>query len=120
MELTEEQFENIRPLLPLPRGSLKYDARVAVNGMLHMMDQGCKWRALPARFGPWHTVYMRMYRWAKSGVLDHVFKELQRTGVIPAEVGQVSLDSTSVKVHPHGCGAQKKTARRASAGRAGG
>ena len=56
-------------------------------------------------------MYMRMYRWAKSGVLDHVFKELQRTGVIPAEVGQVSLDSTSVKVHPHGCGAQKNGAQ---------
>ena len=120
MELTEEQFESIRPLLPRPRGSLKFDARLAPNGMPHIMEQGCTWRALPARFGPWHTVYMRMCRWAKKGILARVFDELKRTGAIPSKVDLASLDSTSVKVHPHGCGARKKTARRASAGRAGG
>ena len=31
-----------------------------------MASNGCKWRALPRRFGPWHTVYMRLYRWAHT------------------------------------------------------
>ena len=31
-------------------------------------------RGLPARFGNWHTVYTRMNRWSKKGVLDRVFE----------------------------------------------
>ncbi|MEW8070679.1 MAG: transposase, partial [Candidatus Thiodiazotropha sp.] len=30
--------------------------------------QGCKWRALPKKFGNWHTIYTRMNQWAKHGV----------------------------------------------------
>ncbi len=29
------------------------------------------------RFGNWHTIYVRMNRWARSGVLDRVFEKLQ-------------------------------------------
>src|SRR5580693_7601603 len=35
--------------------------------------QGCTWRGLPKQFGRWHTIYMRMNRWAKNGVLNRVF-----------------------------------------------
>ena len=37
-----------------------------------------QWRGLPARFGNWHTIYTRMNRWSKNGVLDRVFEQLQR------------------------------------------
>ena len=37
-------------------------------------QQGCVWRALPARFGRWHTVYMRLHRWARSGLLERVWR----------------------------------------------
>ena len=42
--------------------------------MLCVAEQGCKWRGLPKRFGRWHTVYMRMSRSSKAGVLDRVFE----------------------------------------------
>jgi len=35
---------------------------------------GCKWRGLPKRFGKWHTIYTRMNRWSKNGVLDLIFE----------------------------------------------
>ena len=57
----------------------------------------------------WHTVYTRMYRWSKSGVLERVFKYLQREQILRFKVEAVSLDSTMVKVHPDGTGALKKT-----------
>lgn len=56
----------------------------------------------------WHTVYTRMYRWSKSGVLERVFEYLQREQILQIKVEAVSLDSTSVKVHPDGTGALKK------------
>ncbi len=43
---------------------------------------GCKWRGLPKRFGNWHTIYTRMNRWTKAGVLDRMFEELQRAQVV--------------------------------------
>ena len=77
----------------------------------------CKWRGLPKHFGNWHTIYTRMNRWAKNGVLDRVFSELQRQQIIRVRVEAVSLDSTAVEVHPDGTGALKKTVHRPSASR---
>jgi hypothetical protein len=51
-----------------------------------------------------------MNRWAKAGVLDRLFAELQREQLIRIKIEAVSLDSTIVKVHPDGTGALKKTA----------
>lgn len=64
---------------------------------------------LPEHFGNWHSIYTRVNRWAKSGVLDHVFGVLQDADVINIQVDAVSLDSTIIQVHPDGTGALKKT-----------
>lgn len=81
-----------------------------VNAMLYVAEHGCKWRGLPKRFGNWHTIYTRMRRWERAGVLDKMFQELQREQVVRIRIEAVSLDSTSIKVHPDGTGALKKTA----------
>ena len=62
---------------------------------------------LPLRFGNWHTIYTRMNRWAKAGVLDRVFAALQDEQIIRIKIEALSLDSTIVKVHPDGTGALK-------------
>ena len=82
---------------------------------LYVAEHGFKWRGLPKRFGNWHTIYTRMNRWSKAGVLDRVFEELQRSQVVRIRIEAVSLDSTSIKVHPDGTGALKKTVPRPSA-----
>jgi hypothetical protein len=56
-----------------------------------------------------------MNRWTKAGVLDRMFEELQRAQVVRIRIEAVSLDSTSIKVHPEGTGALKKTAPKPSA-----
>lgn len=50
-----------------------------------------------------------MNRWSKSGVLDRVFEQLQRAQVVRMKIEAVSLDNKSVKVHPAGTGALKKS-----------
>ena len=86
-----------------------------LNAILYVAEQGCKWRGLPHRFGNWHTIYTRMNRWSKSGVMDAVFEKLQREQLVRIKIEAFSLDSTSVKVHPDGTGALKKTDRKPSA-----
>jgi transposase len=88
-----------------------------LNAILYVAEHGCKWRGLPKRFGNWHTIYTRMNRWSKGGVLDRVFAKLQEAQIVRIKIEAVALDSTSIKVHPDGTGALKKTDRKPSASR---
>ena len=110
MEITKAQFETIEHLLPVQRGNVKIANIQVINAILYIAKHGCKWRGLPERFGKWYSTYKRANRWAKNGVLDHVFGVLQDADVINIQVNGVSLDSTIIKVHPDGTGALKKTA----------
>jgi transposase len=108
MEITEEQYARIKDSLPVQRGNVRLTNLQVLNAILYVAEQGCKWRGLPKRFGRWHTIYMRMNRWAKNGVLDRVFEQLQLEQIVRIRIEAFSLDSTSVKVHPDGTGALKK------------
>jgi transposase len=118
MEISEAQYQRIASSLPRQRGNVKLQNLQLLNALLYVAEQGCKWRGLPKRFGNWHTIYTRMNRWSKSGVLDRVFEQLQREQIVRIRIEAVSLDSTTVKVHPDGTGALKKTDPRPSASRA--
>ena len=115
MELTEPQYRHIEPCLPIQRGNVTLDNLQVLNAILYVAEQGCKWRGLPKRFGNWHTIYTRMNRWTKSGVLDRVFTQLQQAQIIRVTLEVVALDSTIIKVHPDGTGALKTTGRKLSA-----
>jgi transposase len=75
------------------------------------------WRDLPEKLGPWHSIYMRFSRWAKSGMPERAAAALQAEGLLAAKV--YSPDSTSIKVHPDDQGALKKreTGDREAAGK---
>ena len=118
MEITEAQYQQIESCLPRQRGNVSLSNLQVLNAILYVAEHGCKWRGLPKRFGNWHTIYTRMNRWSKSGVMDRLFERLQQAQIIRIKIEAVSLDSTIVKVHPDGTGALKKTAPNPSASRA--
>src|SRR5487761_248951 len=97
MEINEEQYRRIEPILPRQRGNVSMSNLTVLNAILYVAEQGCKWRGLPKRFGNWHTLYTRMNRWAKRGVLDSIFEKLQREQIVRIKIEAVSLDSTLVK-----------------------
>jgi len=107
MEITAQQYEKIKDSLPIQRGNVKLQNLEVLNAILFVAEQGRKWRGLPTRFGNWHSVYTRMNRWAKNGVLDRVFEKLQTEQIVRIKIEAFSLDSTSIKVHPDGTGALK-------------
>jgi transposase len=111
MEITKAQFQRVEPYLPVQRGNVSLSNLQVINAILYVAEHGCKWRGLPKRFGNWHTVYTRMNRWSKNGVLDRVFEVLQREQLVRVKIEAVSLDSTIIKVHPDGTGAKKKADR---------
>src|ERR1044071_9641813 len=63
-ELTDQQWEQLRPLLPPqkpPTGRPAADHRRILNGILWLLRTGAPWRDLPERYGPWQTVASRFY-----------------------------------------------------------
>ena len=119
MEITETQYQRIEGCFPRQRGNVSISNLQVLNAILYVTENGCKWRGLPKRFGNWHTIYTRMNRWAKAGVLDRVFTALQEEEIIRIKVEALGLDSTIVQVDPDGTGAEKKTARGPSGAREG-
>ena len=108
MEITQQQYEKISSIFPRQRGNVTIDNLTMLNAMLHVLEHGCKWRGLPSSFGNWHSIYTRMSRWSKNGVLDRIFARLQQEQMIRIKADAFSLDSTVIKVHPDGTGALKK------------
>lgn len=117
MRLTEAQYKGIEDCFPKHRKPAGISNLDALNAALYVLENGIKWRAMPKEYGHWHTIYTRISRWAKSGVLQRSFLRLQESGVIRIDVSIVALDSTSIKVHPDGMGALKKGGSRLSESR---
>ena len=119
MELTEAHYERLAPLLPVQRGNVRISNLQVLHAILYVAEHGGQWRGLPARFGRWPTLYTRMTRWSKTGVLDRVFKHLQKEQLVRIKLEAVSMDSTSVQGHPDATGALNQTGPRPSARPAG-
>jgi transposase len=115
IHITQTQYDQIKDILPVQRGNVEIENIVFLNAILYIAENGCKWRKLSKEFGPWHTIYMRMRRWADNGVWPRVLDALQTELNISLDVTALSIDSTSIKVHPDGTGALKKTAHKLSA-----
>ena len=111
-ELTDEQRERLRPLLPpqKPRtGRPNLDHRQVINGILWILRTGAPWRDLPERYGKWTTVSSRFYRWRKAGIWERVLAQLQAEGDVQGELDwEVHfVDGSIVRAHQHAAGAKK-------------
>jgi len=111
-ELTDEQWERLKGLLPPQKpstGRPAHDHRMMVNGMLWVARTGAPWRDLPERYGKWTSVYSRFQRWRKAGVWTRMLSELQaqddQRGELDWDIHFV--DGSVVRVHQHAAGAKK-------------
>ena len=111
-EITDQQWAKINGLLPGKAGDVGRsgkDNRLFINAVLWIARSGAPWRDLPERFGPWNSAYRRFRRWAKAGIWQQVFENLQEP-----DFDWLMIDSTIVRAHQHASG-QKKTILPASA-----
>lgn len=108
-ELSEEQWNRIREMLPPERksqgGRPAKDNRMMLNGILYWLNTGIPWRDLPERFGPWKSVYTRFRTWTMQGVWEKVFAALIAQDIVDETT--LMLDSTTIKVHQHASGVKK-------------
>lgn len=94
---------------PSTAGSSAGDQRHVVA-----VTNGCSWRDLPERFGPWQTVYERFAGWEADGAWAHLLEEVQVHDESSGAVEwTVSVDSTINRAHQRAAGARKKGATEA-------
>jgi transposase len=100
MPISEAQYRLIERYLPTQRGNVSVANLRVINGILYIAEHDCRWRHLPKRFGNWHTVYTRMHRWSRNGVLERVFARLQEMGILRVSVHVATESAATDRVAP--------------------
>jgi transposase len=116
--LSDAQWAALAPHLPLVHtGPVRQDDRRIISGILHRLREGSRWRALPAEYGPYTTVFNRYNRWSKSGLWQDMFAALAGCAEPPVVA---MIDSTAVRAHRSASGAKGGSTAKPSAARAAG
>ncbi len=84
MDLTDEQWNVLQPLIPVPpkrpdgRGRPRKDARAVLNGILWILRTGAQWEDLPRRYPSKSTCHLRFQEWCRHGTLEAILRALAR------------------------------------------
>ena len=76
-DLTDAQWEKIAEYFPMGNKG-EIHKRSLVEAVLYLVDNGCKWRALPHDFPKWSTVKSFYYRAVENGTWEKVMQYLVR------------------------------------------
>jgi transposase len=78
-DITDAQWDLIRPLLPPPAstGRTPTCRRWILNAILYLLKTGCQWRLLPKEFPPRSTVHGVFRAWIRSGILAAIQDRLR-------------------------------------------
>jgi transposase len=98
------------------RGDKGRDDRKFLEALHYFSVHNINWRALPAQFGNWNSVWKRFWRLSQSGVFEAFFEALAAMSQT-AHLVQM-FDSTVVRAHVSAAGAKGGKKIRRSAGRA--
>jgi transposase len=83
LRLTEEQLDWLVERIPDPPRSPKggrppADKRKVIQGIFWILDNGAKWKDLPAEFGSKSTVHRWFEKWVRDGVFEQLMREAGR------------------------------------------
>ncbi|MGW8948444.1 IS5 family transposase [Streptomyces sp. NPDC055709] len=106
--MSDAEWQVTASLLPLPawrwgKGGRpeEHCRRTVVDAIRYVVDNGCKWRALPVDFPPHSTVYAFFVRWQRAQYVDDLHDTLRdrvrRKADRDIEPTAVVIDSQSVR-----------------------
>jgi len=107
-DLTEAEFNVIKPLLPQPKGGRprKWLLIEILHAIFYVVRGGCAWRMLPHDLPPWKTVYTQFWRWRKDGTWEKInaalVKAMRERAGRAAQPSAAVIDSQSVKTREGG------------------
>jgi transposase len=86
------------------RGDKGRDDRKFLSALHYFVVHNITWRALPAEFGNWNSIWKRFWRLSQSGVFEAFFEALAAMSET-AHLVQM-FDSTVVRAHVSAAGAK--------------
>jgi len=100
-DLTDKEWEILKPLLPAPGANQKNSQRRIIDSLLYLDRTGCQWRWLPHEYPAWSSVYYHFAKWTKQEVWEGINTALgkidrQKRGRTATPSGAL-IDSQSVK-----------------------
>lgn len=99
-DLTDRQWEKIKGFFPSGNKS-EIHKRSLVEAVLYLVDNGCKWRALPHDFPKWNAVKSFYYRAVASGlwekIMAYLVRETRKNAGRNESPSYALIDSQSVK-----------------------
>ena len=84
--------------------------RRTIEAIIWRLDNGAKWRSIPAEFGNWHHAYLRFRRWTLAGVWDKIMAYVVAQG--EPQLGFACIDGTIARAHQKASGARSAKHRR--------
>lgn len=111
-DLTDAQWAVLEPLLPAPsrpgRPS-RWSKRQLIDGIRWRIRVGAPWRDIPPDYGSWAAMYALFRRWHRDGTWAVLLTALQTIADAAGRITwDVSVDSTTARVHQHAAGARKR------------
>jgi transposase len=104
MDLTDEQWEVVKPLIPTPpkrsdgRGRPRRDDRKILDAILWVMRTGAPWHDMPEKYPPYQTCHRRFQEWVHTGVFKNILmalaKDLKERGDL--DLSECFIDGTFV------------------------
>ena len=98
MKLTKTQYKKLAGLMPIARKPAKISNYKFMCAILYIIENGCKWRVLPKKYGNWHTIYMKFRRWSKNATIAKILEAMKKQKLINEGDYILFIDSTSIKV----------------------
>jgi transposase len=106
--MSDAEWQVTEPTLPEPAWKQGKGGRPAewcrrdvVDAIRYLVKEGIQWRAMPADFPPWQTVYDVLDHWEESGATEAMHDGLRRACRVAAgrdpEPSAAIIDSQSVK-----------------------
>ena len=100
MKLTKIQYKKLEELMSIVRKPAKISNYKSMYTMLYIIENGCKQRSLPKKYGKWHTIYVKFDRWSKSGTIARNLTVIKKQKLFNEGNYVLFIDSTSIKITP--------------------
>src|SRR5579859_4795106 len=105
--LTDAQwakFEAAIVALKIRGARPRVEDRRTIEAIIWRLDNGAKWRSIPAELGDWHHAYLRFRRWAVRGVWDAIMAHMVAQG--EPQLAFACIDGTIARAHQKAAGAR--------------
>jgi transposase len=103
-DISDRVWKVLEQHLPGRKGSwggVAKDNRRFINAIFWILRTGAPWRDLPPDYGGWSNTHRRFIRWRDKGIWEKLLEQL----IEEPDFEWLVIDTTHIKVHPHGVGA---------------